>query len=186
MELARNIRLKIGKSLLDKKAQKIKRKVFYSNISLVKKIGIVWDASQVNDFVCLSKFYQKMNEKNIEVKILGYFSGKILPDQFTAIRYLTCIRREEVNFFYHPLTTDSEEFINNRFDILIDINFQNLLPLRYLSTLSKASFKVGLSASENIEIYDLMMELKKPVDTALYLEQTLHYLEMINATQAKN
>ena len=145
MELLKRIRLKIGHSILRKKMAMIKRKVFYTNIDLVKKIGIVWDASSVGDFVSLTKFHQKMSERNIEVKILGYYPGKNLPDQYTAIRYLTCMRRDEINFFYLPVSPEAETFINSRFDILIDINFKNLLPLKYLSSLSKAALKVGLS-----------------------------------------
>lgn len=182
MEFIRNIRLKIGGNLLRKKAEKNQRKSSYSNISLVKKIGIVWDASEVNEFHFLSKFCQKMHERNIDVSIIGYFNGKNLPDQYTAIRYLTCFKKEELNFFYHPLSAESENFINNSFDILIDLNYRDLLPLRYLSVLSKSSFKVGLyDEAKNNSCYDLMMELKKPVDVGDYLDQTIHYLEMIHS-----
>lgn len=179
MELFKNIRLGIGQRMLHKKCAKAKRKVSYSNIDLVKKIGIVWDATQLNDFVSLSKFYQKMNERNVEVSIMGYFPGKVLPDQYTAIRYLTCIRREEVDFFYHPVSAESISFINNRFDVLIDLNFKDVLPLRYLTSLSNAAFKVGLFNEKNDSLFDLMMELKKPVEVDNYLTQSLHYLEMI-------
>jgi hypothetical protein len=75
MELFKNIRLKLGKNILIKKISKISRKVFYSNFDLIKSIGIVWDASNTSDFPSLTKFHQKMHERNIEVNILGYFSG---------------------------------------------------------------------------------------------------------------
>ena len=99
MELFKNIRLKIGDAILKNKIAKTKRKKHYSNINQVKNIGIVWDASKIDDFACLSRFYQKMHERNIDVKILGYFPGKNLPNQYTAIRFLTCIRKEELNLF---------------------------------------------------------------------------------------
>jgi len=182
MELFKRIRLKIGMAMLAKKLAGTKRKVYYSNIENVKKIGIVWDASKSEEFACLSKFFLKMNERNIDVKILGYFPGASLPDRYTAIRYLTCIRKEEINFFYHPSSSESAAFIKQRFDILIDINFEKLLPLRYVSTLSHAAFKVGLFEPENEDgIFDLMMELKSPVDIDNYLNQTIQYLELINA-----
>ena len=165
MELIKSIRLKIGRVLLTNKMARKKRKVYYSNFSLIKSIGIVWDASKTEDFPWLSRFYQKMHERNIEVKILGYFPGKNLPDQYTAIRYLTCIRKNEINFFYHPVSSETSTFIRNRFDILIDINFKNLFPLQYVSSLSNAGFKVGLFESETIDNpFQLMMEIKTPVD----------------------
>lgn len=180
MELAKTIRLKIGTSILRKKIGRTKRKVGYNNIDGVKKIGIVWDATNVSEFLCLSKFYQRMSERNIEVRILGYYPGKNLPDQYTAIRYLTCLRREELNFFYIPVSNDAESFIKEKFDILIDINFKNHLPVRYITSLSSAALKVGLFETDGIT-FDLMIEMKKPVKVDDYLDQTLHYLEMIHA-----
>jgi hypothetical protein len=185
MELFINIRLKIGNAILKNKVAKMKRKTYYSNMSQVKKIGILWDASKTEDFACLSKFYQKMHESKIDVKILGYFSGKNLPNQYTAIRFLTCIRKEELNFFYQPVSTETKTFISNRFDVLIDINFKRLLPLHYISSLSNAGFKVGLFESDTRNSpFDLMMELKSPVNVEDYLNHVMHYLEMINSEVA--
>ena len=186
MELFENIRIKIGNTFLKNKLAHTKRKVQYSNMSQVKKIGIVWDASRTDEFASLSKFYQKMHESKINVNILGYFSGKNLPNQYTAIRFLTCIRKNELNAFYHPVSSETNTFINNHFDILIDINFNKLLPLRYISSLSNASLKVGLFEPENGNTpFDLMLEIKGPVNVDNYLTQVMHYLEMINSGTVK-
>jgi hypothetical protein len=187
MELFENIRLKIAKIMLAKKMAGTKRQLNYSNFRLVKKIGIVWDASNIKEFSCLSGFYQKMQERNIEVKILGFFPGKNLPDQFTAVRYLTCIRRNEINLLYQPVSSETSAFISSRFDIIIDINFKKLFPLQYISSLSNAAFKVGLfEPSETPDTpFDLMIELKNPVDVDNYLKQIIQYLEMINSGAEK-
>jgi hypothetical protein len=182
MELFKNIRLNIGKSILEKKEIRTTRKVFYSNFSMTKSIGIVWDASVISDFSALSRFYQKMHERNIDVKILGYYPGKELPDQYTAVRYLTCLRKNDLNFFYHPVSSESDNFIRNKYDILIDINFKKLFPLQIISSLSNSTFKVGIFESESTSnTFDLMMEMKSPIDVENYLNQIVHYLEMINS-----
>jgi hypothetical protein len=182
MDLFKNIRLKIGKSALAKKIARTKRNVRYSDISLVKTIGIVWDASKTTDFPGLAGFHHKMHERGIEVTILGYYEGKELPDQYTAIRYLTFIRRNEINSYYHPVTAEANSFIKHNFDILIDLNFKDLFPLRCVSALSNASLKVGLleTGSENT-MFDIMMDIKYPSDIENYLNQVMHYLEMINS-----
>jgi hypothetical protein len=186
MELFKTTRLRIGKSVLKKKLARTRRKVSYSGFGQVKKIGIVWDASNPGEFAGLSRFCQKMNERNIDVRIIGYFNGKNLPDKYTAVRYLTCIRKHEINFFYLPVSHEATDFINSRFDIMIDINFKRLLPLKYISSLSSALFKVGLFEADSGETpFDLMMELKSPVDVDNFLTQTLQYLEMINPGQVK-
>jgi len=127
-----------------------------------------------------------MQERNIEVRVMGYFQGKELPDKYTAVRYLSLIRRNGLNFFYHPVSTESSAFLNTRFDILIDINFKKLLPLKYISALSNSGLKVGLFEKETAEPpFDLMMEIKYPVDIDNYLSQIVQYLEMINSGTAK-
>jgi len=70
------------------------------------------------------------------------------------------------------------------FDILIDMNFDHMFPLVYITTMSAAGFKVGLFGSENdSETFDLMMEIKKPVQADHYLDQIVHYLEKINSEE---
>lgn len=185
MEFLRNTRLKIGNSILVKKAARLNRKVHYSNIGQVKTIGIVWDASRSQDFSSLSKFFQKMHDRGIDVRIIGYYPGNELPDQYTALRYLTCIRKDEISLFYLPNSQESEFFIKNRFDILIDINFDARLPLSFITSLSTSGFKVGLFDSyEGDSTFDLMMEIKKPVQIENYLNEIVRYLEMINSGSA--
>jgi len=185
MEIFKNIRLKIGDGILRNKIAKTDRKPHYSNISQVKKIGVVWDASKIDDFSCLSRFFQKMAELKTDVRILGYFPGKSLPNQYTAVRYLSIIKSEELNFFYHPVSSETNAFITNHFDVLIDLNFKKLFPLQYISSLSHAKFKVGLFESGTMNTpFDLMMDLRSPVNTEEYLNHVLHYLEMINSGSA--
>lgn len=182
MELFGNVRYKIGNTILTKKVARITRKVFYSNISLIKTIGIVWDASKTEDFSSLSKFYQKMHDRNIDVRIISYYPGKELPDKYTAVRFLSCVRKNEINMFYIPVSTEADVFTRMRFDVLIDINFDKIFPLCYITSLSSASFKVGLFDSESgSSTFDLMMDIKKPVQVDNYLLQIIHYLEMINS-----
>ncbi|HAX92452.1 MAG TPA: hypothetical protein DCY25_00650 [Bacteroidales bacterium] len=186
MELLRNLRIRIGKSKLAGRMARIRRKPLYINFFHIRTIGIVWDASSPDDFSFLTRFHQKMAEQNKDVRILGYFPGKELPDRYTAIRYFTCIKKTELNFFYCPVHPDSESFINTKFDLLIDINFMNLFPLFYASSLSQAGIKVGLSG-ENPETspFDLMISMKSPVSTEKYLDQVLYYLDMINSESAR-
>jgi hypothetical protein len=182
MELFRNLRLNIGNKILRIRVSKRSRDRKFKNFREVKSIGVVWNASKQDEFQVLSRFNQKMQEIDVDVKILGYYHGKHLPDQYTALRYLTCIRNEETNLFYIPDSTDVKSFIGNKFDILIDINFENIFTLKYITLLSKATFKIGLFETEgNNSAFDLMMEMKKPVKVEEYLRQVIQYLEMINS-----
>ena len=181
MALFRNFRLNIGRAILRKKFSKIRRKPFKSNITDAKTMVLVWDASRHNDFDVLSRFHQKMHERKIDLRIIGFYPGNELPDRITAIRYLTCLKQQDLNIFYRPVSHEAEQFIKDPHDILIDINFRNVFPLEYISTLSNAGFKVGIfSNTYKHNPFDLMMEMKSTTDIEEYLNQVVHYLEMIN------
>jgi hypothetical protein len=181
MEMFKNFRLARGKAVLKKKLSRQKRKRFTNNISQAKSLGIVWDASNPDEFNILSQFQKKMAERNIDVKIIGYYPGKELPAKLTAIMYLTCLRKDAINLIYRPVSKEAEAFMNTRFDILIDINFKKVYPLLYITSLSMAGFKVGVYESENSEsVFDLMMEYKSNIDVNSYLTEVINYLELIN------
>lgn len=182
MEFFGNLRLKIGRIILRKRLSKISRRGKYKNFMEVRNIGIVWDASKHNEFQALARFHQKMMERNIEVKIIGFHKGKHLPDQYTAIRYLSCIKSSETTIFYIPSSPEIQSFTDFKFDVLIDINFDKIFSLTYITGMSKAALKVGLfDSDENSSSFDLMMEIKKPVNAEEYLKQVIQYLEMIKS-----
>jgi hypothetical protein len=186
MELFKRIRLRIGSIILSNKVARTKREVRYSDFKAVRSIGVVWDASRLSEFPILNRFHQRMSDLKIDLKVFGFFPGKNLPDQYTAIRFLTCMRNDEINSFYHPHSTEARTFINTRYDILIDINTDKLVPLRYITSLSRASLKVGLLDNESSAApFDLMMEIKNPVDIDNYLSQVIHYLEIIKDNTIK-
>ena len=186
MELFRNLRLRAGRSILTRKSAKTIRKPHYTNFYSIRTIAIVWDASKPEDFLKLSHFHQEMAERKINVSVFGYFPGKELPNQYTAIRFLTCLKMQEIDFFFRPLGREAENFISTRFDVLIDINFRKVFPLVYATTLSHAGLKVGIADSKpESSPFDLMISMKKPVNLENYIEQVIHYLTMINSESAK-
>lgn len=186
MELFRNLRIRAGKSMLSGKMAKSTRKPHYINFYNIKSIGIVWDASKPEDFIKLSRFHQKMSEQNKEVKIFGFFPGKVLPDQYVGVKYLTCLKTREIDFFFRPAAPETRSFIKTHFDILIDINFKKQFPLVYVTSLSEAGLKVGLADTDpGSSPFDLMISLKNHVSIDSYLDQILYYLEMINSESVK-
>jgi len=186
MEMFRNLRLSIGRLVLRRKISHLKRKKFRGNILSARKLGIIWDATNVADFPVISQFHQKMLERSIDVKVLGYYPEKELPDKLTAVRFLTCLKPEDINLSYRPVSKDANEFINTSFDILIDTNFRNVFQLEYISSLSAAGLKVGIfDNGYEHSPFDLMIDVKKNSDINNYLTQAVRYLEMINNVETK-
>jgi hypothetical protein len=184
MELFKNFRLSRGRAVLKSKVSRIKRTKFRGNLLTARKIGMLWDASDPDQFQVLSQFHQKMQERNVELEILGYYPGKEIPDRITAIRYLVCLKQQDLNNYYRPVSAEAGRFISTPYDILIDANFNRVFPLEYVSSLSAAGLKVGIFDNGYVHSpFDLMMDVARNTPLNNYLDQVVHYLEMINTSK---
>lgn len=183
MELAGEIRHKAGNYILRRKAVKISRIVSYKGLSFVRKIAIIWN-SNMKDLPVLEDFHKRMIERNIEIKVISYCAEKDIPEKLSSVSYIKCFGRKDVGLFFFPVKQEAAMLLNEKFDIIIDMNFDKKLPLKYFSSMSDSSFRIGLYESDqDSEVYDLMIDLKKPVDPADYLDQAIYYLEMIKPIQ---
>lgn len=180
MEIFKKSRQLWARHLLRRRLKKSFRNKKFNNLRNAHKIGIVWDGSYISEFKHISPFFQKMLGNGIQVDIVCYYPGKILPDDYTALRYLTCFKRSDLNFFYLPNQEDITEFISTPYEILIDINFRNRFPLYYITAMSKAEFKIGAGETVNHSALDMTIELEDKENIKYYLEQVEHYLNMIN------
>lgn len=173
-------RLAWASTLLRRRIKKTFRNKKFNNLKNAHKIGIVWDGSYISDFKHINRLYSRMLEKGIQVDIVCYYPGKVLPDEYTALRYLTCFKRSDLNFFFLPAQDDLNEFISTPYEILIDINFKNQFPLLYVTSLSKAEFKIGADETINQSALDMTIKLADKDNIEYYLEQAELYLNMIN------
>lgn len=180
MELLNRIRLFFGGFVLNQRLKKIRRHKKFNNLRNSHKIAIVWDGSNTADFKAITDFYQEMQKKNIQVDVVCYYPKNVLPDEYMIIRYLTCIKKADLNFLSFPQSADIEEFINTPYEILIDINNNNYFPVKYVTVMSRAEFKVGSDSSAYRDKLDMTIKMTRKYDPAYYLQQVKYYLEMIN------
>ena len=97
------------------------------------------------------------------------------------INYFTL---KDVNFFGIPNNLKTDSFLRNKFDLLINLSLKNSFPTKYISLMSKAQFKIGMSYDNNEMDYDLVFKLK--IKSLNYLiENIIHYLEIINHNNEK-
>ncbi len=185
MELFRGMRLLIGRWLLKRRQRKVRRNKQFNNLGNSHKIGLVWDGSNTADFKNIASFYNDMLKINIQTDIICYYPGKVLPDEYTAIRYLKCVKKSDLNLWHIPHSPDIDEFISTPYEILIDVNNNNYFPAEYMTVLSNAEFKVGPERSPYRDMLDMTIKIENKYETSYYLEQVEYYLEMINTGRGK-
>jgi hypothetical protein len=154
--------------------------VSYSNAG---SIGILYNATADKDYELIKEYVKSMRAQSKDVIALGYFDKQELPSMRFMKLGLDFFTRKALNWKLKPSNPIVNNFIQRNFDILICLNIDQNIPLRYISALAKARFKVGKYESGIPPIYDLQIKVEEPVTLRQMIEQVNHYLNLIRNDQ---
>lgn len=178
MGLISNYTIRFGLYKLKKQLRDLKRNKQVHNFESARSIGILCVASTDEVFDQAMELTNFLNHKNIEVCLLIYCPLKEIPQKFLLRKNVNVFNIKDINWYGKPMVPIAEEFYSNDFDILIDLSLHEVFPIRWISSLSKAKFKVGAlnyPGSPN----DLIMSIGKNNVTFL-VEQVKYYLNLLN------
>lgn len=179
MQLFQKTRRRLGEYFLKKQLKSSRRDSYFYNFDKVSSIGILFNATKTEDFELVKAYQKYLKGKDKKLSSLGYFSAKELPDISYSKAEFEIFTNSDLNWHLKPVGGFIDNFIREEFDILIDLNLENDFPLRYISALSKAKFKIGVH-SANMDIYDLMIEVEEGKGIGYFLMHLDHYLMQFN------
>ena len=173
-----NLKLKIGLSQLQKRLKTFQRKKMVYNFESARKVGILI-ASSADAFDHAMQLQSFLTAKRIESTTLIFCTEKEIPQKYFLRKGVSVFSKKELNWYGKPISSVAEEFINTNYDILIDLSMTESFPLRWISSLSKAKFKVG-----TLQYYgnpnDLVISISKEKGIDYLIEQIIHYLSILN------
>lgn len=153
------------------------------DFNTIKTVGILFDATNPDDFELVKRYVLYLREHRKKVKALGFFSTKQIPDlAFSKLEYDFCSTKD-LNWFGKPSSMVIQNFIDEEYDLLIDLNINDHFPLKYISALSKANFKVGKFNEKGLEIYDMMIDSDNTKTLKYFLRQVDVYVTMLNKVE---
>lgn len=185
MSVLKNIKQFIANYFLTQELRSFKRdqKPNKFNFNDIKTVGILFDATSAEDFELVKRYIIYLREYRKRVKAIGFFSTKEIPAfTYSKLEY-DFISAKELNFYGKPTTMIAKNFIDEEYELLIDLNVNDHFPLRYISALSKAAFKVGKYNEKDTEIYDLMIDADNTKTVKYFLRQVDTYITMINKSE---
>ena len=171
-----------GDFFLSGEVKKLHRDRMFVNIQDAKTIGIVFNASESSDFDLVKKYITYLKQMKKRVKAIGFYNQKSVPSlAYSKLEYdFFCLK--DMTWYNAPNSIYVKNFVEDTYDILLDLNLEDLFPLRYISTLSKAKFKVGKKGNRNNSIFDMMIETDKGKGLKYFLKNIDTYLFIINKT----
>ncbi len=159
----------------------LKRSGKVCNLAGARSVGLIYDAGSPEKQEAVKQYvrYLKEEEGIRQIKALGYVHAKQLPENLKTKLEFDFITRNDISWDQRPSGGVVRNFIAEPFDILIDLEPTEIIPLRYLLNWSKAGFKVGYLRAGSEAYYDLLLDVKTP-EMQLYIAQVNHYLSIIN------
>ena len=163
----------------------IEKKAIKFSFKNVETVGILFDATQVEDLELVKKYVLFLKENRKKVKVIGFFNTKEIHNMTYSKLEYDFISHKELNWMGKPTDAFIENFMEDKLDLLIDLNISEHFPLKYIAAMSKASFKVGKFSNKSKEVYDLMIDAGSDQGLKYFMKQVDIYLAMLNKNESK-
>ncbi|MBN2480221.1 MAG: hypothetical protein JXB19_00650 [Bacteroidales bacterium] len=160
MEWPGKIRICVGSYILRQQLKKRKRNPAVCNLAEAKKIGIIYNATELAGFEIIRDLAKRISDHDVTVSILGYVHSKNLVDQYLYRKDFDFFHKGNLNWYDKPCSEITDKFMNEPFDILINLSLEDYYPIQYITALSPARFKAGRYSSEDTAL-DLMIDIEK-------------------------
>lgn len=184
MQAIDKIKIKAGRLILNRELKNSEqRNPVVCNLNNASSIALLMNISDETDMRKITKF-EKFLKAEFGIKkvfVLGYSDNKKEdPDFLRSSISFDYLQRKDLSWNGIPSGPVYENFVAERFDILIDMTNYFNVPLRFVLLRSKAKFKTGMFSEESKPYFDMMIAFDKD-DFEEYANQVVHYLTIINA-----
>lgn len=180
MKLINKIRYRIARRNLHSDHQKTIRVRKPYSLDSAQFVALLYHLPDEDTYKKVEEFIKGLNELNIKVKVACYTDLKIIPHYFIPKLLQDIITSKDVNWYFQPVKPFVKDFLDEEFDLLIDLSLSEHFPLLYLAAKSKAGLKIGRFDEEHQDYYDLMIDVPQDASIEFFIEQVMHYLNKIN------
>lgn len=152
--------------------KKQKRHVYVSNIKEAENIGIIFNATHTVNYEIIKGLVKELHSKDISVTALGFVDSDNLIDHYLIRKGFDFFTHKNLNWYYRPVGEKISEFINQEFDILINLSLEKFLPLDFIILESRAKFKVGKMFDDHSAV-DMMIDTSKEIENINILNEEI-------------
>jgi len=144
-----------------------------------KSVGILWNPADEGSIETYELLRKTLQIKGIKSTGIAYIGSNREMETLATITHSGFLHRRNVRWFGRPQTSAGIEFIQEPFDIMIDLSINKAVALQYILVYSLATFKVGWQGADH-NYYDLNIDVSEKPLCKFLMEQIVFYLESIN------
>jgi hypothetical protein len=132
----------------------------------------LFDGTEPTDRERVLEFAEQLKNKGKKVKLLAFFNNKLKSGNFVFDHF----NRLQLDFALRPKCQPCTDFMQQPFDLLLNLSPKTVLPLDYIAAHSKARFRVGPFTSKTF-CYDLMIEQAPQKGLNAFIQQVESYMK---------
>ncbi|MCX7552195.1 DUF6913 domain-containing protein [Xanthomarina sp. F2636L] len=110
------------------------------NTNKIESIGIVLNADETTDFESIKTIAQSLNLRPNKLKIIAFTESK----KEVTYSWNDCFNPKDFTWNGKVNNIELQTFLDTKFDLLISYYSKDVLELKFLTTASKAHFKVSI------------------------------------------
>jgi hypothetical protein len=135
----------------------------FVGLSQAHTIGILAKFTGKEDFELLKKYVAYVKEYGKKIKCMVFSEGKAIPEDISWSKVeFEFFLGTDLNWYGKPGGVYLNNFKEEAFDVLLDLNLGSDICLSFLAAGSRATFKIGPSGSLNREYLDMCIEFTSP------------------------
>jgi len=167
----------IKRYLLKRSLEKHKavRKKNIVSLEQTRSIGMLCQITDEDSYKAIHNLFSKLHSPKRTVWLIGYINKKTVP--YYCLEQLSAdyFSNKQLNWYGKPDFVQLKDFLNKDFDILIDFSRQNLPPLHYILSVSKAKLMIGANEYSK-DLYDIYINDDTHFDNLTLLKTIHNYL----------
>jgi hypothetical protein len=171
------VKEKIGAVVLKNKINANRTRGVY-NFNTAKTVGIILNANSQYTFEAAREFMKYIQGFDTKVNSIGFVDSQEVLNFYSRQIGMDYFSKKNLNWYGKPKNPKVQEFIQQEFDILIDLSLNDYFPIQYIAAASNAKFKIGRFRNER-SCYDLMIDISNDKKLDFYIDQIKHYLSIL-------
>ena len=169
------LRSYVHKYMLRKELRFHKPERQITNIADAREVGILVDASDTDRTALVNQLADSLRTQFRKVHILGFYN---FPKPALNLNF-PHFHNKQLNWYLEPQSHMVDEFMDRKFDVLINAYTSENLPLEYISALSNAKYRIGVYEPSKTYLSDVLLDTSDPSDLKRFVEQVKHYIYQI-------
>jgi hypothetical protein len=163
------------------KEQQNKRKPTFINLDEAKSICIIYNQNRKDDIPVIQKYLDYLHEWKKNVVVVAFSDDETLAKNDLR-QFVTSPK--ELRWTGLPKTENITQLLQTSFDILIDLNFDNVVCLEYLALKIHAQMKITNDRDIDIPYHDLYILTKNEDGVKVFFREMDKYLGSIQMKKA--